>query len=93
MSETTPASDGPDAAAEASELDGLAFEQALEQVEAIIGRIEDGELGLEEQIAQYQRGSRLLLRCRAILEQCEQRVEQIDTDLARMGDGSPEDDG
>ncbi len=57
------------------------FEHAISEVEAIIERIEGGELGLEEQIAAYERGARLLGRCRSVLAQAEQRVRRIDDEL------------
>ncbi len=60
------------------------FEQALEEVEAIVRRIESGEVGLEQSIVQYERGVELLKRCRSVLDRVEQRV----TDLtAQMGEG------
>ena len=60
-----------------AEAQGLTFEQAVERVEAIIERIEAGEIGLEDSIAQYERGVGLINRCRAILEQAEQRIEEL----------------
>lgn len=69
-----------------SEADGPAFEQALAEVESIIQRIEEGQLGLEEQIAQYERGVRLLRRCRDVLTKAEQRVQEVDAELGRLDD-------
>jgi len=62
---------------------GRTFEEAVAEVEAIIEKIESGEIGLEEQIEQYARGAQLLKRCRTILERCEQRVEEITAELGR----------
>lgn len=59
----------------------VSFEEAVAEVEAIIDRIESGEMGLEEQIEQYARGAGLLKNCRSILRRCEQRVEEISADL------------
>ena len=53
------------------------FEEALERVEAIIERIERGEVGLEESLAEYERGVELIKKCRGILERAEQRVEDL----------------
>ncbi len=53
------------------------FEQAIEQLEAIIDRIESGEIGLERSIAEYERGVALIRRCRQVLESAEQRVEEL----------------
>ncbi len=73
--------------------DGPAFEQALAEVESIIQRIEEGQLGLEEQIAQYERGVRLLRRCRDVLTKAEQRVQEIDAELGRLDDAKRGDAG
>lgn len=55
----------------------LDFERAVEQVEAIIGRIESGEAGLDRSIAEYERGMLLLKRCREFLQRAEQRVQDL----------------
>ena len=57
------------------------FEEAVSRVESIIERIESGEMGLEDQIEQYARGAELLKRCRDVLDRCEQRVEEITSEL------------
>lgn len=53
------------------------FEEALEQLEAIIERIEQGKVGLEVALAEYERGVALVRRCRDILTSAEQRVEEL----------------
>jgi exodeoxyribonuclease VII small subunit len=55
----------------------VSFEQATEALEAIIERIEQGEIGLEEALAQRKRGEALIRRCRAILDAAEQELEQV----------------
>ena len=55
----------------------VSFEQATEELEAIIERIEQGEIGLEESLAQRKRGEALIRRCRAILDAAEQELEQV----------------
>jgi len=55
----------------------LGFEEALEAVESIIERIESGEVGLEDSIAEYEKGAALLKRCRATLERAEQRIREL----------------
>ena len=54
----------------------MSFEQATEELEAIIERIEQGEIGLEESLAERKRGERLIGRCRAILDAAEQELQQ-----------------
>ncbi len=58
-------------------LEGLTFEQALTQLEAIVDRIEAGEVGLEAAIADYEKGVALLKRCRSILDHAEQRITEL----------------
>lgn len=55
----------------------LSYEQAMEQLEAIVERIERGEVGLEESVTQYEQGVLLIARCREILGRAEQRVEEL----------------
>ncbi|MBC7833775.1 MAG: exodeoxyribonuclease VII small subunit [Phycisphaerales bacterium] len=64
----------------------LSFEQALENLESIIERIEQGEVGLEQSLAEYERGVDLIKRCRAILERAEQKVEDLTGKM--MGDSA-----
>ncbi|MEX2217989.1 MAG: exodeoxyribonuclease VII small subunit [Phycisphaerales bacterium] len=53
------------------------FEQAIQHLEGIIERIESGEAGLEQSIAEYERGVALIRRCRQVLDRAEQRVEEL----------------
>jgi exodeoxyribonuclease VII small subunit len=55
----------------------MSFEQLLEELESIIGQIEEGKVGLEESLARYQRGTHLIRRCREILDKAEQEVERL----------------
>jgi len=58
----------------------MSYEQALAELESLIDRIERGEIGLEESLAEYRRGAALLKRCRGILETAEQQIEQLTAD-------------
>lgn len=53
------------------------FESALEQLEALVARLEKGELSLEESLEQYERGVELTRRCQQILDKAQQRVEKL----------------
>lgn len=55
----------------------LSFEQAFEQLEAIVRRLEEGGLGLEEALALYERGMALAALCSQRLDQAELRVRQL----------------
>lgn len=54
----------------------MTFEQATGELEAIIARIEQGEIGLEESLVARRRGEALIKRCRVILDAAEQELEQ-----------------
>ena len=62
--------------------DKMSYEQAIEELESIIGRIEQGKIGLAESLAEYQRGAALLKRCRGVLEAAEQQIEKLTVEQA-----------
>jgi len=53
------------------------FEEALAEVEAIVGQLEAGTADLDTALARYERGVRCLARCRAALRAAERRVTQL----------------
>lgn len=59
------------------DLSALSFEQALKELEEIVGKLESGQAPLEESIALYQRGAELKAHCESKLEQARLRVEKI----------------
>jgi len=59
------------------EIAALGYEEALEALEAIIERIEQGEVGLEASLAEYRRGVQLVRRCEMVLESAEQQVREL----------------
>ncbi len=61
-------------------IEKLSFEQSLEALEAIIERIETGEVGLEQSLNEYEEGSKLVKRCRAILDKAEKRIAELTAD-------------
>jgi len=58
----------------------LSFERAIEELESIVKRLEEGKVPLEESIAIYERGESLKRRCEELLRQAEARVDKITTD-------------
>ena len=50
------------------------FEKALEELESIVARMEEGKLPLEESLAAYQRGAELLKFCEAKLTDAQARI-------------------
>ena len=63
------------------------FEQALGELEAVVEKLEHGDLPLEEALKQFERGIELTRGCQASLKQAEQRVEIL---LAKTPDAIPE---
>jgi len=61
-------------------LDGVSFEKALEELEALVARMEDGKLPLEESLAAYQRGAELIKYCESKLADAQQRIAILDGD-------------
>ncbi|MBM4104158.1 MAG: exodeoxyribonuclease VII small subunit [Planctomycetes bacterium] len=55
----------------------LTFEQAIDQLNQIVSRIEQGQVPLQESLEQYEKGMKLIRHCRGILQDAERRIEQI----------------
>jgi exodeoxyribonuclease VII small subunit len=58
-------------------VDQLTFESALKELEDIVGRLEQGEVDLEDSIALYERGQALKAHCEKKLKAAEGRLEKI----------------
>jgi len=69
------------------------FEQALQQLEQVVQKLEKGELPLEESLALYEDGIRLSRLCHGKLEEAEGRIETLLKDArgepALDADGRP----
>jgi exodeoxyribonuclease VII small subunit len=70
-----PASPAPD--------DLLTFEKALDELEALVARMEDGKLPLEESLAAYQRGAELIKFCESKLTDAQARIAVLEGDQLR----------
>jgi exodeoxyribonuclease VII small subunit len=53
------------------------FEESLAELEAIVGDLEGGELGLSDALARYEEGVRRLKQCHAQLQAAERRIELL----------------
>ena len=60
----------------------MSFEEAMRELEAVVGQLESGEVELEKSITLYQRGAALKAHCDARLADAQARVEKI-----RLGEG------
>jgi len=56
------------------------FEQAMTELEAVLGQLERGDVALDESIALYERGAALKARCEAKLKEAEEKVAAITLD-------------
>ncbi len=74
MARKTP-SDTADAPADASPV--ADFEQSLDALEALVEKMEQGQMSLEDSLAAYERGVGLYRRCQQALEQAELRVRLL----------------
>ncbi len=66
----------------------LSFERALEELELIVKRLEEGKVPLEESVAIYERGESLKRRCEELLRQAEARVDKITLDASGQPTGT-----
>ncbi len=55
----------------------LTFEQAMENLEGIVERIESGRIGLAESITEYEKGVKLIKQCRTILDAAEKKIQLL----------------
>jgi exodeoxyribonuclease VII small subunit len=63
-----------------TEVAKLPFEKAIEELESIVKRLEEGKVPLEESVTIYERGEALKRRCEDLLRAAEARVEKITLD-------------
>ena len=54
------------------------YEAALGELEQLVGRLESGELPLEQMLSGYQRGAELLQFCRDKLQAVEDQIKVLD---------------
>ena len=67
-------------AAEETANESLSFEGALEQLESTVGRLEEGEMPLEEALELFEKGVALSRQCTTTLEAAEKRIEILVAD-------------
>lgn len=59
------------------ELEKKKFEAALEELEKVVERLESGELSLEESLAAFEDGVRLVKFCNQKLTEVEKKIELL----------------
>ncbi|MEF3367988.1 exodeoxyribonuclease VII small subunit [Methylocystis sp. 9N] len=55
----------------------MPFEQAMQELERIVGELEKGAVSLDESVKLYARGKALQARCEKLLAEAEARIEKI----------------
>ena len=55
----------------------MSFEEALRELESVVGQLESGNVELDKSIALYERGALLKAHCEAQLAQAQARIDQI----------------
>ncbi|MBO5640312.1 MAG: exodeoxyribonuclease VII small subunit [Oscillospiraceae bacterium] len=64
----------------------LSFEESMKRLEEIVLHLEKGDIPLQESIAYFEEGTRLLADCSSMLDEAEQLVVK----LRKGNDGEPE---
>lgn len=62
------------------------LEKSVEELEALVTRLESGDLSLEQALGEFERGMRLTHECQAALTEAEQKVEIL---LKKTESGEP----
>lgn len=63
----------------------MSFEDAMQELERVVGQLERGDVPLEDSIKLYERGAALKARCEEKLKEAEEKVAAITLD----SDGNP----
>lgn len=61
-------------------IEEMSFEEALQELESIVGQLESGDLTLEESLSLFERGQAVARRCNGQLDEANLRVEQLTED-------------
>lgn len=59
------------------EKERLGFEEALKELDSIVGKLEDGDITLEKSVDLYEEGIKLSKFCTEILEKAELRIKKV----------------
>jgi exodeoxyribonuclease VII small subunit len=66
----------------------MSFEEAMRELEQVVGQLERGDVPLEESIKLYERGAALKKRCEDRLKAAEEKVEAITADAEGNATGT-----
>lgn len=60
------------------------YEAAIAELEALVGRLDSGEMPLEQMLSSYQRGAQLLQFCRERLQAVEDQIKMLDDGVLKV---------
>jgi exodeoxyribonuclease VII small subunit len=66
----------------------MTFEEAIRELEAVVGALDRGDVALEESIKLYERGAALKAHCETKLKEAEEKVAQITLDAGGQPTGT-----
>ena len=58
----------------------MKFEDNLKKLEGLVGKMESGEMNLDEMIKAFEEGRKLVTECQKDLESIRQRIEKVTKD-------------
>jgi exodeoxyribonuclease VII small subunit len=73
--------------------DGTTFEESLDELEALVDRLERGQLLLDESLELFERGMKLTRICNRKLSKAERKIEMLIEDNGRLKTGAFMDEG
>lgn len=65
-----------------SNKDSLPYEEALKKLEAVVEAMESGDLALENLLARFEEGTRLVKICQEKLEEAELKIQKLEKNAA-----------
>ena len=65
------------------------FETMMDRLQSLVGRLEEGNLTLEDSIRSFEEGMDLVRRCTDVLNQAEERIRKLTRDARGSAQESP----
>ncbi len=62
--------------------EGQTFESMMSRLQALVAKLEEGNLSLEDSIRSFEEGINLVRRCTTVLNQAEQRIQKLTRDAS-----------
>ena len=66
----------------------MSFEDAMKELETVVGQLESGDVPLDQSIALYERGAALKEHCQKKLAEAEEKVAKITLDAGGQPTGT-----